>query len=88
MKRNAQRVSYWRDILKRQAANGLSVRRFCLEQDLSEASFYGWRKKLARQERDGVDGSSRSTTSGSANSARGNAFIPLTVGHCEAALDM
>ena len=88
MRRNAQKATYWRDILKRQAASGLSVRRFCLEQDLSEASFYGWRKKLARQERDVVDGSLQSTTSGSANSASGGAFIPLTVGHCEAALEI
>ena len=43
---------------------------------------------LARQERDVVDGSSQSTTSGSANSASGGAFIPLTVAHCEAALEI
>lgn len=88
MKKNAQKASHWRDIVKRQAASGLSVRRFCLEQDLSEASFYGWRKRLARQEQDAVEGSSQSTTSSSANSASGGGFIPLTVGHCAAALEI
>ena len=36
----------WRGILQRQAASGLSIRQFCNAEDLSEASFYAWRRVL------------------------------------------
>jgi len=36
----------WRELLRRQATSGLSVTEFCRRQDVSEASFYQWRKRL------------------------------------------
>lgn len=36
----------WRELLRRQATSGLSVAEFCRRQDVSEASFYQWRKRL------------------------------------------
>jgi transposase-like protein len=48
--RNSVREAYWRGEVAKQAASGLSVRRFCQERGLSEPSFYAWRRTL--QERD------------------------------------
>lgn len=36
----------WRGLLRRQAESGLSVAEFCRRRDVSEASFYQWRKRL------------------------------------------
>ena len=88
MKKKAQKETYWRDIVKRQARSGLSVRRFCAEQDISEPSFYGWRKKLARRGQEKVAPSSRPLKTGSANSANGHAFIPLAVADLEQVLEV
>ena len=79
MKRNSQKEVYWRDMVKRQARSGVSVRRFCSEQGISEPSFYGWRKKLARRGQEVVTASSRLSKNGAASSDSGEAFIPLAV---------
>ena len=36
----------WREILKRQASSGLSVREFCATEGISQPSFYAWRRKF------------------------------------------
>jgi hypothetical protein len=49
-RRSGEREAWWRERIERQAASGLSVRRFCEAQGLGEASFYAWRRTLrARQ---------------------------------------
>ena len=89
MKRNAQKEAYWRDIVERQARSGLSVRRFCAERDVSEASFYGWRKKLARRDQEKVATPvSGSPKTRAANSAGDQAFIPLAVADSEHVLEV
>jgi hypothetical protein len=89
MKRNAQKEAYWRDVVERQARSGLSVRRFCAEQDISEASFYGWRKKLARRDQEkAVTRVPSSSKPGTTNSAHGEAFIPLAVADSEHVLEV
>lgn len=47
-KKSSERELYWREILDRQAGSGLSVRRFCATERVSEPSFYAWRKKLSK----------------------------------------
>lgn len=39
----------WRERFARQAASGMTVAEFCREEDVSQASYYGWRKRLARE---------------------------------------
>lgn len=87
MKRNAQKEAYWRKVVKRQARSGLSVRSFCSEQDISEPSFYGWRKKLAQRGQE-VEPSPRSPKNGPANSDNGQTFIPLSVADAEPVLEV
>jgi hypothetical protein len=37
---------FWRMAIETWQASGLSVRQFCIDEGLSEPSFYCWRKKL------------------------------------------
>lgn len=47
MRRGLQeRQAFWQDVLERQRQSSLSVREFCRRNQLSEPSFYSWKKKL------------------------------------------
>lgn len=50
-KRSEEKRTYWRGMLERRAASGLSVRQFCKEEQVSEASFHSWKRKLAHGDR-------------------------------------
>ena len=39
----------WRELLESHLASELSVAEFCRREELSEASFYQWRKRLAAE---------------------------------------
>lgn len=52
-RKNVEKELRWRDILKRQADSGVSVREFCRTEGGSEPSFYAWRKKLGTRKKDG-----------------------------------
>lgn len=41
-----EKVAFWEFVLQEQARSELGVREFCRREDVSEASFYLWRKKL------------------------------------------
>jgi hypothetical protein len=45
-KKSGETESRWREIVKRQARSGRSVRSFCAAEGISEPSFYAWRKRL------------------------------------------
>lgn len=60
----------WRDLVKRQAASGLSVRAFCQREGLSQASFYGWRRTIGQR-----DGTQRTQSP----SIQSPAFVPIVV---------
>lgn len=47
MARGRQAEQYWRGVVKRQRASGLSVAEFCRQNDVADALFYRWRRKLA-----------------------------------------
>ena len=40
----------WRRVLGKQAASKLSVREFCRREELSESSFYAWRRTIAQRD--------------------------------------
>lgn len=50
--RDAAKESRWREQVQAQALSGLSVRAYCRQQQLSEPSFYAWRKELAKREQE------------------------------------
>jgi len=49
--RDPAKESLWRETLNRQASSGLTVREFCEREQLTESSFYAWRRTIG--ERDG-----------------------------------
>jgi transposase-like protein len=49
--RDAAKERFWRDVFKRQAKSGLSVRAFCQREQLTESAFFAWRRTIG--ERDG-----------------------------------
>jgi transposase-like protein len=52
--RNAGKERFWRRILGQWRRSGLSVRAFCRRHDLSEPSFYFWRRAIDERDRDAV----------------------------------
>lgn len=49
-KRSAEKEKFWRAVVEEQGQGELSVREFCRQQSLSEASFYAWRKELRKRD--------------------------------------
>jgi hypothetical protein len=49
-RRDAGKEKFWRRMLRDFSASGQSVRVFCSEQELSEPSFYAWRRTLTRRD--------------------------------------
>ena len=47
--RSQQREEFWRRIVTRQPASGLSIRDWCARHEVTEASFYAWRRTLAQR---------------------------------------
>jgi transposase-like protein len=64
--RDAAKERFWRDVLKRQAKSGLSVRAFCQREQLTESAFYAWRRTVAER-------------NGEVKSPRAPAFLPMMV---------
>jgi len=48
VRRDHEKEAYWRGHVGQQGHSGLSVRRYCQEHHLSEASFYWWKRELAK----------------------------------------
>ena len=46
-RKRAEKAADWRVVVRRQAESGVSVRKFCVAEGISEPSFYKWRKRLA-----------------------------------------
>jgi hypothetical protein len=45
-----QEVAFWRVVLRKQRRSGLTARAFCRQEQLSEASYYAWRREIARRD--------------------------------------
>ncbi len=42
--------SFWRQVLERRRASGLTVRAFCQQQRLTETSFHFWRRTIRKRD--------------------------------------
>ena len=62
--RDLAREQHWRSLVSEWQASGVSVREFCLQRQVKEASFYSWRRELQRRD---------------PPSAAKSAFVPVTV---------
>ena len=52
-KRDGGKERFWRRTFRQMRRSGLSVRAFCAEHGLAEASFYAWRRIIAWRDREG-----------------------------------
>lgn len=48
-RRGEEAVAFWRGMIERRAASGLSIWRFCQRAGVSTASFHAWKRKLKSQ---------------------------------------
>ena len=49
-RRSAEKEEFWRLVISEQQRSGLSIKEFCKQQDVSEASFYAWRKGIQKHD--------------------------------------
>lgn len=54
-KANTDQRQFWRMVLETFTSSHLSVRQFCQQEGLSEASFYFWRKRLTKPLTSNID---------------------------------
>jgi hypothetical protein len=66
--RGVEKEPFWRGQIEGQAASGLSARQWCRREQLSEPSFYAWRRKLAQRDRE---------RSAPDSPAAGSGFLPI-----------
>lgn len=79
-RRIPEKEAYWRKMVRQQRRSGTTIRQFCKDHEVSEASFFSWQREIAIRDRQaaGTNGSSSSRKKQAApppvNAA---AFIPL-----------
>ena len=66
--RSVERAQFWRGQIEGQAASGLSAREWCRQEQLSEPSFYAWRRRLAHFDQG---------RSAALSSTASNGFLPI-----------
>lgn len=78
MVRGSDAAKVWRERLERFGTLEMKVKEFCVEEDVSVASFYDWRRKLAKPmaDRDGQEDGEPSYPSERPSSV----FAPIVVG--------
>lgn len=54
LERGRAREQFWRDVVKEFAGSGQTVRAYCAQRQLSEPSFFTWRKMLAQRDAAGA----------------------------------
>ena len=74
----AERERHWRSVLHRQRKSGQSVRAFCQQNAISQATFYNWRRRLTPSG-PGERSASTAAIESSSRTARSTAFIPLKI---------
>ena len=85
--RDLAKERHWRRIVGEWRRSGLNVREFCDWQALSEASFYAWRRELAKRDREAAAATAQSTAAPGGRPAKQNgptripaaAFLPVRV---------
>ena len=81
-RRSPEKEAYWRKTLRRQGRSGLSVRQFCKDHAVSEASFFSWKREIAIRDRQATDTSENGSSSSRVKQAvaqqvNASPFIPL-----------
>ena len=85
-RRDPEKERSWRRTFKDWRRSGLSVREFCDWNSLSEASFYSWRRELAKRDREAASRSARPVNDSPGATTVPAQFLPVQV-VADAALD-
>lgn len=71
-RRSSEKEAYWRKLLREQRRSGMTVRQFCKDHGLSEASFFSWQREIAIRDRQAAG----TTENGSSSSLKKQASPP------------
>lgn len=77
LRRDGAKERIWRERIERQLRDGGSVRAFCRENGVSEASFYFWRSEIARRDLQVADRPTRSAAQAVSGSVESPTFAPV-----------
>ena len=83
MAHNSSKEQFWRRTLADWQASGLSVRQYCSRHNLSEPSFYAWRRELPKR-----DAARYRERPGSSPSRVRPLFVPVDVDQTPATGDL
>jgi hypothetical protein len=75
--RDAKKEALWRRRVRGQARSGMTIRAWCLSEQVNEATFHWWRRELAR--RDGERRKSAVPKRKHRRVSRSPAFVPVRV---------
>lgn len=76
--RDSAKERFWLGLLEEWRRSGLTGRDFCAAKAVSEASFYSWKREIARRDQEAVEGRGRTARAGAAAAAL-PAFLPVTM---------
>jgi hypothetical protein len=79
--RDPAKERFWRQMVRRWARSGLSIREFCDRETISEGSFYAWRRELAKRDRQAAEaqGAERSARDTGTPPPGDSRFVPVHV---------
>jgi hypothetical protein len=80
--RDPAKERYWRRLLGQWRRSGLTGRDFCAEHQLSEPSFYAWKREIARRDQErtvGAQAATRVSAPPRPAAAALPAFVPVTM---------
>lgn len=77
-RRDAEKEVFWREVVQRHAASGVSVRWFCQHEQLVESAFYAWRRTIAERDGQVLSGKLKRTPARRLRPAPA-AFVPAVV---------
>jgi hypothetical protein len=72
--RDPAKEEYWRRLLRQWRQSGLTPREFCVEERITEPSFYAWRREIARRDQQAAKRRKRQSPSNTTP-----AFIKLAI---------
>ena len=78
--RDGDKERFWREMVRRWQRSGVTIRDFCGAHGLSEPSFYGWRRELAKRDEQARERSARTNARSAGRQTNGlPAFVPVRV---------
>ena len=78
-RRSAEKEAFWRLVLEEHRASGQSIRAFCTQKSISEASFFAWRKELERRDQASGEVGREGSRSDRSGDDQRPAMIPVNV---------